>query len=82
MLITPARLCFSYFNSVEHLWAVLKGHFRKLMCVQKTHLTYEQFNGLVRKTFPFVTEDIAQNLYFANRKYLCEQLKKAQEEAE
>lgn len=29
----------SYFNSVEHLWALLKAHFRKLMCVQKTHLS-------------------------------------------
>jgi hypothetical protein len=44
------------------------------MCVQKTHLTYEQFRSLVRKTFPEVTEDIARNLTFANRKYLCEQL--------
>lgn len=65
------RIC-RYFNSVEYLWALLKSHFRKFMCVQKTHLTYEQFSGLVRKTFPLVTEEIAQNLFFANRKYLVE----------
>ena len=69
----------SYFNSVEHLWALLKLHFRKLMCVQKTHLTYEQFRGLVRKTLPMVNEEAAHNLCFANRRYLCEQLQKAVE---
>ena len=58
----------------------MKGHFRKLMCIQKTHLSYEQFTGLVRQTFPLVTEDLARNLCFANRKYLCEQLQKGLDE--
>ena len=64
----------SYFNSVEHLWALLKCHFSKLMCIQKTHLTAEQFWDLVRQTIPMVSEESAANLCFANRKYLCKQL--------
>jgi hypothetical protein len=49
------------------------------MCIQKTHLSYDQFTSLVRQTFPLVTEDMARNLCFANRKYLCEQLQKGLE---
>ena len=69
----------SYFNSVEHLWALLKQHFKKLLCVQNTHLTYVQFKALVRKTLPLVSEEKAGNICYANRKYLCEQLQKSLE---
>ena len=30
----------SYFNSVEYLWSLLKCNFRKLLCREKTNLTY------------------------------------------
>ena len=44
------------------------------MCLQKTHLTYQQFKRLVGKTLPLVSEEIAGNLCLSNRRYLCEQL--------
>ena len=67
----------SYFNSVENLWALLKQHFMRFMCIQKTHLSHDQFSDLIRQSIALVPPDMAANLYFANRKYLCEQLQKA-----
>ena len=71
-LFFPSYSC--CFNSIETLWSFMKNHFRRFLCDQKTNLSLEEFKSKVRETLPLVTEEIAGNIYFANRKYLCEQL--------